>query len=317
MSLHLAAEKCLSAESHSLFSVLRSWTLTNFSRLWSSSLGPLTDVSPHYNQSMRRNSLGLEEDDAERRTDGMEQDSFASTSTSYSSPPLVPFSFPPRNTAPREASDCPSSPPLVALSFNTYSFPTPSTSELVQRPQRPVPHPLISTSKLRLEMTPLPAFHLPLPDVEMSPPWSTLDVGSLAPDVPPKARKNSLVSLPVAPPTPPLTPNEELPNFDWKEAGRNETRGRSRQVTPLAKVSYIAQRASHDTGTDGLASPFTAPSLQLKPIPFPTFPGETHYHPNLATSPSSPPFVVPRFSHSFALAAFHRKGFRRSSPGSP
>lgn len=164
------------------------------------------------------------------------------------SPPLVPFSFPPHPAQPvpsgsfaSSAPSCPPSPPLVALSlFNFSSDPSPHASSSMSGtaasptlPSRPVAHPLQSTSKLRLEMTPLPTFHLPLADVEMSPPWSNQDLAPLA-----KPRKNSVVALPVAPPTPPLTPSEELPPFDW----RPQTRGRSTEVNPLSKVCALSYR---------------------------------------------------------------------------
>ncbi|GAA5841861.1 hypothetical protein JCM3766R1_005591 [Sporobolomyces carnicolor] len=162
---------------------------------------------------------------------------------SFNSPPLVPFSFPRRTvSASTPSSTCPSSPPLVALELSSPDFSTTaSTSSSPTRAQRPVGHPLHTTSKLRLEMTPLlPTFHLPQPDIDMSPPWTTADLAGpppvapsapvLAPSPMFKGRKNSLVALPVAPPSPPLTPSEELPAFDWGA----ESRGRSTEVTPVA-----------------------------------------------------------------------------------
>ncbi|GAA6009619.1 hypothetical protein JCM11491_001036 [Sporobolomyces phaffii] len=185
--------------------------------------------------SMRRNSLGLDLEEEPMFDSGHR------SAAAPQSPPLVPFSFPPRPAQPvpsgsfaSSAASCPPSPPLVALSlFNFSSDPSPHASSSMSGnaasptlPSRPVAHPLQSTSKFRLEMTPLPTFHLPLADVEMSPPWSNQDLAPLA-----KPRKNSVVALPVAPPTPPLTPSEELPPFDW----RPQTRGRSTEVNPLSK----------------------------------------------------------------------------------
>lgn len=207
-----------------------------------------TDLPLNYT-SMRKNSLGLDS----MREDNDETFQFTPSSSLSNSPPLVPFSFPIRATEP--SSSCPPSPPLIALSMPNFSSNTSSPSATLPspvRPQRPVAHPL--TSKLRLEMTPLPAFELPLPDVEMSPPvlpWTTLARPSDEDFFRPtsfaaslnQGRKNSLVELPIGPPTPPLTPNDEIPPFDWERklpgafAGDELTRGRSHEVTPIAKVS--------------------------------------------------------------------------------
>ncbi|GAA5969332.1 hypothetical protein JCM3765_001890 [Sporobolomyces pararoseus] len=187
---------------------------------------------------MRRNSLGLEFEGG-GDDDRMEEDLFP-TST-LNSPPLVPFSFSPRTTTSTSStSACPPSPPLIALSLPNNFSSNPSSpssssspsSNSPPRPSRPIAHPLHSTSKLRLEMTPLPTFQLPLADTEMSPPWTTSDLAGPPPSS--KPRKNSLVSLPVAPPTPPLTPNEELPSFDWGKETISQ-RGRPTEVTPLVK----------------------------------------------------------------------------------
>lgn len=185
------------------------------------------------------------------REDNDETFQFTPSSSLSNSPPLVPFSFPTQTT--EYSSACPPSPPLIALSMPTFSSnPSSPSAKLPSpvRPQRPVAHPL--ASKLRLEMTPLPAFELPLPDVEMSPPlpWTTLSRPSEEDFFRPtsfaaslkQGRKNSLVDLPIGPPTPPLTPNEEVPPFDWERKlpgaleGEEVARGRSQKVTPLAKV---------------------------------------------------------------------------------
>ncbi|GAA6060677.1 hypothetical protein JCM10212_005059 [Sporobolomyces blumeae] len=187
--------------------------------------------------SMRKNSLGLD------------MDSLAA------SPPLVPFAFGrPDDVEPSAtmslSDSCPPSPPLVALSLPPMSSNQTSPSSTLPPPfppQRPVAHPL--HSMLRLEMTPLP-FELPLPDVEASPtlPWTVCaapsspteaSLGSSASPLPKQGRKNSLVPLPL-PPTPPLTPSEELPAFSWGTKSsvapvEELHRGRSTKVTPLAK----------------------------------------------------------------------------------
>ncbi|GAA5929996.1 uncharacterized protein JCM15063_004686 [Sporobolomyces koalae] len=213
--------------------------------------------SPPPRSTLRRNSLGLEladNDSLER----MEEDS--PQSLSPCSPPLVPFSLP---------STCPASPPLIAISLPPFNL-NPSESESASRsaaspsrPNRPVPHPL--APKLRLEMTPLPAFSLPLPDVDMSPPsqplqpslpslptlpWTT----SFDLEAPRSRRKNSLVDLPVGPPTPPLTPSEEAPAFCWDQKSSSlgitiqsgDDRGRSHQVNPLFKASCFSACSSND-----------------------------------------------------------------------
>ncbi|GAA5999403.1 hypothetical protein JCM5350_006762 [Sporobolomyces pararoseus] len=206
-------------------------TLTNSS--FFSTLPSWSGRDPH---SQGDHLSGLEVDEG-GDDDRMEEDSFP-TST-LNSPPLVPFALSPRTTTSTSSSSaCPPSPPLIALSLsnnfssNPSSPSSSSSSNSPPRPTRPVAHPLHSTSKLRLEMTPLPTFQLPLADTEMSPPWSMSDLAGPPPSH--KPRKNSLVSLPVAPPTPPLTPNEELPSFNWGNEITSH-RGRPTEVTPLVK----------------------------------------------------------------------------------
>ncbi|GAA5896113.1 uncharacterized protein JCM6883_001716 [Sporobolomyces salmoneus] len=214
-----------------------------------SSLPTAIDELPSY-PSMRRNSLGLDIQGTTHSED-TSMDPFPSSSSSFNfnSPPLVPFSFPPRTstTSTRHSTSssstpCPPSPPLVALNLPTLpsNLSSPSSSSVAPfpisgaisptRPQRPIAQSLHQSSKLRLEMTPLPTFHLPLADVDMSPPWSASDLAGPPQPTTMKQRKNSVVSLPVAPPSPPLTPSEETPVFSW-----DTDRGPGAEAEPIFK----------------------------------------------------------------------------------